>query len=113
VAKEVRKLANETAESVKEIQTISATSNRFVEEVITSMENVQTVINQGTQSTVETEKSFDKILESSTDNMADADEVNQQMKHLTEIIEDIRKISPKVTEYGNALNRSPNNAYKR
>jgi len=110
VAKEVRKLANETAESIKEIQTISETSNRFMEEVITSMENVQTVINQGTQSTVETEKSFDKILESSTDNMAASNEVNQQMKHLIEIIEDIGKITSKVTEYANALNTAANHA---
>ncbi|MBO8156850.1 MAG: globin-coupled sensor protein [Bacillaceae bacterium] len=108
VAAEVRKLAEQTKESVSDIQEILSSSSSYTNRVIDSLQRVTNVVNQGENTSRETEQSFDHIVESIQSNHSRIQELDVLMNQLDEVIQEIGEASTSVTESAEKLNETAN-----
>lgn len=108
VANEVRKLAEQTKKSISEIQSIVSTSNNYMKEVVDSLEGVQSVVKEGRNESASTSEAFNNIVVSMDDSLTGVKNVDQKIKHLIEIIQEIGVATSKVTESAETLNDTAN-----
>lgn len=97
VADEVRKLADQTKTSVSEIGTLINQSNSFTFEVVDAIQEVQTMVENGEKESNETNESFNLITSSVDETLEEIQYVNDRMRELVSIIEEIGSATEKVS----------------
>lgn len=96
VADEVRKLADETKKSVSEISTLIGKSNEYTTEVVTSINEVQTMVVQGEAESNFTNEAFENITISISESLRDIQSVEDKVDELVKVIEEIGVATEKV-----------------
>ncbi|WP_108669270.1 globin-coupled sensor protein [Peribacillus acanthi] len=104
VADEVRKLADQTKKSITEIYSIVNTSNIYMEEVIKSIHQVQSVVQIGEEESDLTQSSFNEIVTSMEESVVGVGEVEEQIKGLIAVIDEIGTATSRVTKQAETLN---------
>ncbi|WP_210366685.1 globin-coupled sensor protein [Bacillus sp. REN3] len=106
VANEVRKLADQTKTSISEIDAIVTTSNQYMDVVVKSLRNVQDAVQMGKEESTSTKGAFLEIVASMDENLTGTAEVDQKMKHLVAVIEEIGQATERVTLSAEQLNEA-------
>ena len=104
VADEVRKLADQTKHSISEIYAIVNTSNGYMDEVVGAIRKVQNVVKVGESESNNTQTSFYSIIHSMDESLKGSSEVEEQIKSLTESLEELGKSISRVAIQAEALN---------
>ncbi|WP_240338442.1 globin-coupled sensor protein [Peribacillus alkalitolerans] len=104
VADEVRKLADQTKKSITEIYSIVNTSNIYMEEVVKSIHQVQSVVQIGEEESDLTQSSFNEIVTSMEESVVGVGEVEEQIKGLIAVIDEIGTATSRVTKQAESLN---------
>lgn len=108
VSEEVRRLAEQTKESVGEIQNLVTDSNKHKEQVESSLEQLEIAVEEGAHSSRETDKSFDNVLDSIQENRDTVLSVRSRTKELSEIIGGVERASMEVYNAAEELSTSAN-----
>jgi heme-based aerotactic transducer len=106
VANEVRKLADQTKASINEIDAIVSTSNDYMDSVLSSLQEVQSVVQIGKDESELTTKAFLEIVASMEESLESTVEVDEKIKHLVEVIVEIGEATSRVTESAEMLNEA-------
>lgn len=106
VAGEVRKLSEQTKQSIKQITELIAQSSKFSEEVVESIKEVQTLVETGQVESKATKEAFDQIVKSMSSSIADIQIVEEQIGQLVFVIEEIGSATIKVSSSAEALNHA-------
>lgn len=106
VANEVRKLANETKESIGKIQNLVMRSNEFTHNVGSSLKQVQKAVEEGKHSSSNTNLVFQNIATYMGENIHMTADIEQQMKELNSIIHEIGQATSRVASSAEQLNDS-------
>ncbi len=93
VAEEVRKLADQTKQSVEQIATLISLSSDVTGKVIDSIHQIQTLVENGLEQNEQTLQSFEKISETVDSTIADFENVGSQIEELSNIVEKIGESS--------------------
>ena len=104
VANEVRKLADQTKESISKIDAIVQTSNGYMKDVLTSVSEVQKVIEHGETEFAYTENSFQQIIQSVEENLNGATDINQNIESFVSVIKEIGQATENVANNAETLN---------
>ncbi|CAH0164920.1 Heme-based aerotactic transducer HemAT [Peribacillus sp. Bi96] len=108
VANEVRKLAEQTKNSITEIDAIVHTSGEFMREVVDSIHKVKGVVQAGEEESDLTEKSFNEIIGVIEGNITDSKEMEMTIQGLVSVIQDIGNSTEKVSGHAGILNNTAN-----
>ncbi|RID82855.1 hypothetical protein D1953_17140 [Peribacillus asahii] len=106
VANEVRKLADQTKESIAQIDAIVQTSNGYMESVLQSVVEVKEVMELGERESTVTVESFDKILESVEKDVVGMNKIKQNMHSFVMVIDEIKSVTEKVASQAETLNQT-------
>lgn len=106
VAKEVKKLADQTKETIIQIDEIIQTSNTYMHDVLHSVSEVKEVIHLGKKESADTEKSFKEIIQSVEDNLNGVSEINQNIQSFVSIIQDLNQVTESVAHHAETLNQT-------
>ncbi|WP_445487166.1 protoglobin domain-containing protein [Niallia sp. 03133] len=109
VANEVRKLAEQTKESIKEINGLVMTLNESMKDVSQSIEKVKEVVQDGEEVSKTTFNTFNKIISSVQESTKGVAIVEEKMEHVGKAMEEIDVSTIKVTESAKLLNERANN----
>lgn len=96
VADEVRKLADETKKSVSEISVLIGKSNEYTTEVVSSINEVQSMVVQGEAESKFTNEAFENITISISESLRDIQRVEEKVDELVKVIEEIGVATEKV-----------------
>ncbi|MBB6454743.1 heme-based aerotactic transducer [Salirhabdus euzebyi] len=110
VANEVKKLAEQTKESIASIQIIINTSNEYTGNVIESIDSVKAAVNKGRSTSKDAEDTFQTIVDGMTQNAISIQEVEKQISDLVEVIEEIGDATKGVMLSSEDLNQAANMA---
>ncbi|WP_057914844.1 methyl-accepting chemotaxis protein [Peribacillus muralis] len=86
VANEVRKLAEQTKNSIAEIDAIVYTAGEYMKEVVGSVQRVKEVVQAGGEESVLTEKAFNEIIGVIEGNIMDSKEMERAIQGLVGVI---------------------------
>lgn len=105
VAQEVKKLADQTKESISKIDAIVQTSNGYMKDVLESVSEVQGVIEHGEKEFKYTEQSFQQIIQSVEENLSGANNINQHIETFVSVINEIGQATENVAKNAEILNK--------
>ncbi|MEH6888727.1 globin-coupled sensor protein [Bacillus sp. JJ864] len=108
VSEEVRKLAEETKNSVGKIQNLIHSSNEYTQHVIETLKQVNKTVLIGNETSSQAHESFKKISESICENVQKINLAKDQMDDLVVAIKEIGKATSGVTEAAEHLNETAN-----
>lgn len=103
VANEVRKLAEQTKNSVEQISTLISTSSEVTKHVVDSIQQVQSLIQKGMEQNEKSLQSFGKISQSVETTINDFLNVGTQIEELTTIVKKLENSSQKLDEASDKL----------
>lgn len=106
VADEVRKLAEETKQSVDQINQLIVQSSSFSQAVVQSIQQVHGLVESGKQESAATRQTFDEIMLSMGRSIDDIQKVETEMKGLSLVIQEIGEATYKVARSAEELNNS-------
>lgn len=106
VSQEVRKLSEQTKQSVLNIQELIEKSNSYVQLVFTSLESVKNAVLEGAAKARETNDVLENITSSSVSSFTRTQEVQDQIHELITAVEEIGKSVEVVTESAEKLNHA-------
>lgn len=109
VANEVRKLSEQTKESAQNIRSLITKSSKFMKMVSDSLIDVEKYIEDGEQGTVNTKSAFKSILESLNVGINEVEKVEEDIKELVLVIEEIGQATNKVAGSAESLNDTAQN----
>lgn len=89
VAQEVRKLAEQSKSSVEEITYLVHTSTKLTNKAVNTIANMEKSVELGLESSLDTNRKFNKILFSIDENTDYINQVELQVSNLVEVIRDI------------------------
>ncbi|MDP7979271.1 globin-coupled sensor protein [Bacillus sp. WLY-B-L8] len=108
VSEEVRKLAEETKNSVGKIQNLIHSSNEYTQHVIETLKQVNKTVLIGNETSSQAHESFTKISESICENVQKINLAKNQMDDLVVAIKEIGTATSGVTEAAEHLNETAN-----
>lgn len=91
VADEVRKLAEQTKESVSNVATLIHTTNEQINSVSTNATNIDQLIANSTNNITQITQSFDDIVDAMSQNNDYNASIEQELEHFTYVIQEINK----------------------
>ncbi|HWL26527.1 MAG TPA: methyl-accepting chemotaxis protein, partial [Ureibacillus sp.] len=91
VANEVRKLADQTKQSVEQIATLISLSSDVTGKVIDSIHQIQSLVEQGLEQNEKSLESFEKISKTVDSTIVDFEHVGSQIEELSSIVNKIGK----------------------
>lgn len=106
VAKEVKKLAEQTKETIEKIDTIVQSSNCNMQDVLHSVANVKEIIHLGESESAHTEQAFKQILQAIANNLNGATAVNEKIQSFVSIIDEISHTTENVARQAESLNHT-------
>lgn len=109
VANEVRKLSEQTKNSVQNIKNLITESSQFMNDVSKSLNQVESYIDAGGQETLNTKTNFTKIVHSLEVNMQEVIKIEGDFKDLAVVIEEIGQATTTVASSAENLNETAKN----
>ena len=109
VANEVRKLSEQTKNSVQNIKQLIEQSSQFMNDVSKSLTEVEGFIDEGSKETVNTKRNFAEIVSSLEVNMKEVQKVEGDFKELAVVIEEIGLGTTTVASTAETLNDTAKN----
>ncbi|MGG1551020.1 protoglobin domain-containing protein [Paenibacillus ferrarius] len=106
VSTEVRKLSEQTKQSVDQIQTLIDQTITFSSDVAKAITAVQHVVQSGLKESGVTREAFNDIMTSMKANSAEIERVEADIKALVQVIEDIGEATQKVAASTESLNET-------
>lgn len=106
VANEVRKLSEQTQNSVESIKLFTEQINEQNTKVITSIQEVEQLIDGGQSKSEMTREAFDRIVNAANENLVSVKQSEQEIKNLVEIITEIGTATQKIVESTEKLNKA-------
>lgn len=103
VAEEIRKLATQTKDSVKQIREYVIQTQDFTGEVVSAIHEVHYFVQEGKVESDATDLAFKKIVESMSTSLKDVENVEQGMETLVYNIREISRSMDKVVESADTL----------
>ncbi|SES67427.1 heam-based aerotactic trancducer [Salinibacillus kushneri] len=103
VADEVRKLAEQTKESVSNVSELIQTTNHQIESVSHNATDIDHLISNSTENMEEINQSFDKIVSAMTQNNDYNTAIEKELENFTHIIQDMNSAITNVAESSNQL----------
>lgn len=104
VANEVRKLSEQTKNSVQNIKQLIEQSSQFMNDVSKSLIEVESFITEGGRETVNTKENFTEIVNSLEVSMKEVQKVEGDFKDLVVVIEEIGQATTTVASTAETLN---------
>lgn len=106
VADEVRKLSEQTQKSVVSIKRFTEQINEQKDEVITSIQEVEHLTEDGQQKSERTRNSFDQIVKAANKNLTVIQQADSDIQNLVEIITEIGEATQKIVQSTEKLNQA-------
>lgn len=110
VAKEVRKLSEQTKNSVTNIEKLISNSNQYREQVTDSLNEVTNAVREGSLASEQTNNSFYSVVQSIDTSSTIVLSVREQMKELINVVKEIEKAINNVANSAENLNEAANMA---
>lgn len=108
VANEVRKLSEQTKESVEIIKTFTEQINEHKDEVVVSIQEVEQLVKDGYQKSQVTREAFDRIVGVANENLVSAQQAELDIQNLVQIIIEIGTSTQKIVYSAEELNEAAN-----
>ncbi len=109
VAKEVQKLSGDTRDSVSRITDLIQQSREYTTEVVNSIKEVNIQVEAGQNESNETKAVFDHIIESMESNMNEINSVENEIRSLVGVIQEIGSSTDKVATSAETLSHTTKN----
>lgn len=106
VASEVRKLSEQTQKSVESIKMFTDQINEQNHKVITSIQEVEQLIDDGQNKSAITRKAFDRIVKAANENLISVQQSELDIQSLVEIIIEIGTATQKIVQSTEKLNKA-------
>lgn len=106
VAEEVRKLSEQTQNSVKAIRSFTEQITIQKDHVISSIKEVDHLVDAGLKESERTSESFQRIVYAANENLTTVQQVEKELQHLVEIIHEIGAATQKITRSTEELNEA-------
>ncbi len=106
VANEVRKLSEQTQKSVESIKSFTEQINEQNAKVISSIQEVDQLMEDGQNKTQMTRKAFDRIVNAANENLASVQQSELEIQNLVEIITEIGTATQKIVKSTERLNEA-------
>ena len=106
VANEVRKLSEQTQKSVESIKMFTEQINEQNHKVISSIQEVDQLMEDGQSKTEMTRKAFDRIVEAANENLVSVQQSEMDIQNLVEIITEIGTATQKIVQSTEKLNKA-------
>ena len=106
VAKEVKKLAEQTKETIAKIATIVQSTNDNMDNVLQSVSEVNEIIYLGEKESAVTEKSFKEIIQAIEENLEGTSEINEKIQSFVSVVDEIGHATQNVALHAEALNET-------
>lgn len=103
VALEVRKLAEQTKNSISKIEEIIEVSNTYLTNVVTSIHDVSGIVNDGRNHAELTQVSFHTIVDEMSKSITGVSRTEKEINHLAETINEIGQATSRVTSSAESL----------
>lgn len=104
VAGEVRKLSEQTKNSVSKVSSLIQNTQKQVEELNNSLEKIKTEVNNGNQNMNETEKRFEQILDTMIETMRQNNNIETELVSFVNVIDELGKAFEEVSLSADRLN---------
>ncbi|ATO51682.1 methyl-accepting chemotaxis protein [Brevibacillus laterosporus] len=105
VSQEVRKLSEQTRQSVQDVSSLIAQSSQFMQEVVSSIRHIQLLVNKGQEESDQTEVALNQIVISMQTSITEIDRATTKMAQFIEDVEMIGNSTYKVSESAQSLNQ--------
>ncbi|WP_272898013.1 globin-coupled sensor protein [Brevibacillus laterosporus] len=105
VSQEVRKLSEQTRQSVQDVSSLIAQSSQFMQEVVSSIRHIQLLVNKGQKESDQTEAALNQIVISMQTSITEIDRATAKMAQFIEDVEMIGNSTHKVSESAQSLNQ--------
>lgn len=106
VAQEVRKLSEQTKQSVSQIQELISTSNRYRDQVQVSLQEVEGAVQGGIQSSERTNESFKRVVSAIEDSEKAIANVQEQMADVIQVVNQVQLSTAELAASAEHLNES-------
>ncbi|WP_235600514.1 methyl-accepting chemotaxis protein [Aeribacillus pallidus] len=97
VAEEVRKLAEQTKNSVSKVSSLIQNTQKQVEDLTKSLEKIKTEVNNGHQNMQETEKHFEQILDTMAKTMDQNNKIETELISFVNVVNELGKAFEEVS----------------
>ncbi|MGR6116624.1 methyl-accepting chemotaxis protein [Aeribacillus composti] len=97
VAGEVRKLAEQTKNSVSKVSSLIQNTQKQVEDLTKSLEKIKTEVNNGHQNMQETEKHFEQILDTMAKTMDQNNKIETELISFVNVVNELGKAFEEVS----------------
>jgi len=104
VAGEVRKLSEQTKNSVSKVSSLIQNIQKQVEELNNSLEKIKTEVNNGNQNMNETEERFEQILDTMVETMRQNNNIETELVSFVNVIDELGKAFEEVSLSADRLN---------
>ena len=104
VSKEVRKLAEQTKNSITQIHSLISTTNQYKEQVEEALKHVENAVHSSISSSEHTNHSFQNIVQAIQQSGTTVLVVQEQMEDLTKAVSEIEKATANVSVSAEQLN---------
>ncbi|WP_412677269.1 methyl-accepting chemotaxis protein [Bacillus smithii] len=104
VAGEVRKLSEQTKNSVSKVSSLIQNTQKQVEELNNSLEKIKTEVNNGNQNMNETEERFEQILDTMVETMRQNNNIETELVSFVNVIDELGKAFEEVSLSADRLN---------
>lgn len=109
VANEVKKLAEQTNQSTKDITELIQQTNDQINDMVTSIERVKLLVTEADNTTLETNKSFEEILYAMVNSKTQNNKIEHDLELFTQVVNDIGNASMKIASTSDELDRITQN----
>lgn len=103
VAEEVRKLADQTKDSISTINSLVQTSNNYTKELVDSLEIIRDDIIESNRMSHITSRDFDEIVEAMDENLKTNSEIQELVASQTQALHDIEAVMQSVVQSAEEL----------
>lgn len=103
VAEEVRKLAEQTKNSVSKVSSLIQNTQKQVEDLTKSLEKIKTEVNNGHQNMQETEKHFEQILDTMAKTMEQNNKIETELISFVNVVNELGKAFEEVSHSADQL----------
>lgn len=104
VAQEVKRLSEQTKETIAQIDGIVQSSNVYMQDVVKSIIEVKEIIKRGEKGSFDTEKSFQEIIQSVDNNLKGTNEINRYVQSFVAVLDEIKVATEHVSHQAEKLN---------
>lgn len=109
VAKEIRKLAEDSRLSVNQVTDLISQASAFTNQVVDSIQDVQGFVLQGEQESIQTKEVFDQIVHSMEHNIHEIDKINTEIHSLVSTIDKIGSSTEQLAVSADSINQITRN----